>query len=142
MVRKWKSGVVCLSLALTVAVVWKIMAAAPTLDEVRTAATKLKNDGNFKDAYDGFRKLCLDPKTEVGQVSQDLNNAVQCLYNLGRTQEFDELVESTIAAHWHGIYGKHPTLPVFTAEPHPGVHVVAAPGGTGMTVSFGTAESW
>jgi FAD dependent oxidoreductase TIGR03364 len=45
-----------------------------------------------------------------------------------------------IAARWHGIYAKHPTLPVFTAKPQPGAFVVAAPGGTGMTVSFGTAE--
>jgi glycine/D-amino acid oxidase-like deaminating enzyme len=50
------------------------------------------------------------------------------------------LRDATIAARWHGIYAKHPSRPVFTAHPQPGVHVVAAPGGTGMTVSFGTAE--
>ena len=57
------------------------------------------NDGNFQEAYVGFRKLCLDPKTEPGQVSSDLTNAVQCLFRLGRVSEFDELVESTVAAH-------------------------------------------
>src|SRR5262245_3486259 len=72
---------------------------APSPAELRARSQKLMNDGNFNDAYAGFRKLCLDPKTEPGQVSQDLNNAVQCLYNLGRVKEFDELVESTIAAH-------------------------------------------
>ena len=50
------------------------------------------------------------------------------------------LRDATIAARWHGIYAKHPMLPVFTARPQPGAFVVAAPGGTGMTVSFGTAE--
>ncbi|MCI0358210.1 MAG: alpha-2-macroglobulin, partial [Planctomycetaceae bacterium] len=72
---------------------------APSPAELRARSTKLMNDGNFKEAYDGFRKLCLDPKTEPGQVSSDLTNAVQCLYRLGRVTEFDELVESTVAAH-------------------------------------------
>ena len=31
--------------------------------------------------------------------AQDLSHAVQCLYNLGRVKEFDELVESTIGVH-------------------------------------------
>ncbi len=72
---------------------------APAPAELRARATKLMNDGNFKEAYDGFRRLALDPKTEPGQVTSDLTNAVQCLYRLGRVTEFDELVESTVAAH-------------------------------------------
>ena len=43
---------------------------APSPAELRARSTKLMNDGNFKDAYDGFRKLCLDPKTEAGQVAR------------------------------------------------------------------------
>jgi D-hydroxyproline dehydrogenase subunit beta len=50
------------------------------------------------------------------------------------------LPDRTIAAKWHGIYAKHPTRPLFTAEPQPGVKVVTAPGGAGMTMSFGFAE--
>jgi FAD dependent oxidoreductase TIGR03364 len=50
------------------------------------------------------------------------------------------LPSNRIAARWTGIYAKHPQLPVFTAQPQHGVYVVTAPGGTGMTVSFGTAE--
>jgi hypothetical protein len=72
---------------------------APTPAELRARSQKSMNDGNFKVAYDGFRSLCLDAKTEPKQVSQDLRNAVQCLQRLGRVKEFDELVESSIAAH-------------------------------------------
>lgn len=56
------------------------------------------------------------------------------------------LPDWTLAATWHGLYAKHPSRPLFLAEPEPGVHVVAAPGGSGMTMSFGWAadlwEAW
>src|SRR5687768_17374666 len=63
----------------------------------RPRAEKLMKDGNFREAYDGFKRLCLDPNG--GAASQDLINAVQCLHHLGRLPEFDELIEGTIAAH-------------------------------------------
>jgi uncharacterized protein YfaS (alpha-2-macroglobulin family) len=72
---------------------------APNEAELRAQSRKLMNDGNFNDAYQNFRKLCLDPKSDKREVTQDLSHAVQCLYNLGRVNEFDELVESTIAVH-------------------------------------------
>ncbi|MDZ4819944.1 MAG: hypothetical protein SGJ20_13320, partial [Planctomycetota bacterium] len=65
----------------------------------REALTKLVNDGNFKDAYEGLRVLAVDPKSDPLLVGQDLNMAVSCLENLGRVDEIDELRESIIAAH-------------------------------------------
>jgi FAD dependent oxidoreductase TIGR03364 len=67
--------------------------------------------------------------------------------------EIDELILSyartiwrlstwDISARWHGIYAKHPTEPVVFADPHPHVTVVAALGGAGMTLAFGTALDW
>lgn len=45
-----------------------------------------------------------------------------------------------IAERWFGVYSLHPSLPFFTAEPAGGVCIVTAPGGSGMTLSFGIAE--
>jgi len=46
----------------------------------------------------------------------------------------------TIQERWHGIYAKHPTLPVVEEDCGDGVHVFVGPGGAGMTMSFGLAE--
>lgn len=46
----------------------------------------------------------------------------------------------TIQERWHGIYAKHPELPVFEADCGPGRHVFVGTGGAGMTMSFGLAE--
>ncbi len=45
-----------------------------------------------------------------------------------------------IEARWHGVYAKHTSLPMLELEPLTGVHVCVAPGGAGMTMSFGIAE--
>ena len=84
--------------SVAIAAWWLVADDAPkpvNRDEVK----KLFDAGNFKVAYDGFRQLALDPKTDPGQVGEDLVFAVQALRNLGRVEEFDELVEASIKAH-------------------------------------------
>jgi FAD dependent oxidoreductase TIGR03364 len=48
----------------------------------------------------------------------------------------------SVAGRWHGLYVKHPTRPIFAAEPQPGCHVMTGVGGAGMTMSFGLAGTW
>ena len=64
----------------------------------RAVAQKLMQDGNFNDAYLIFRQAALDPKTEPNLVGEDLSRAVDCLANLGRIDEVNELLEGSIAA--------------------------------------------
>ena len=54
---------------------------------------KLFADGNFKDAYDGYRRLALDPKTEPNRVATDLRQAVLCLTGSGDLDEADAFLE-------------------------------------------------
>lgn len=70
-----------------------------TPEELRAEAAKLQSDGNYAEAYEGFRELCLDAETGPTHVGNDLANGVQCLRQLGRVKEVDEFIESTIEVH-------------------------------------------
>jgi len=60
---------------------------------------KAFRDGNYKDAYEGFRKLALDPGDDPLKVGEDLEMATQCLQRLNRVDEIDEFREAVIALH-------------------------------------------
>jgi FAD dependent oxidoreductase TIGR03364 len=59
---------------------------------------------------------------------------------LRELQAVFQLESWTITERWCGIYAKHASEPQFLAEPLPGVSIVTATGGAGMTMSFGLAE--
>jgi uncharacterized protein YfaS (alpha-2-macroglobulin family) len=54
--------------------------------------------GNFKDAYEGYRALALDAKTDLDRVGTDLVRAIECLVKLGRIDEIDAFREAVVAA--------------------------------------------
>lgn len=86
-------------------------APAPDQQEQRHQRRQMHNDfrqGNFKDAYDGFRKLVLDPDDAPRQVGGDLDKATQCLQRLNRVDEIDALLEDAVKIHkgnWRLLYG-------------------------------------
>ena len=50
-----------------------------------------------------------------------------------------QLPEWELSARWHGIYAKYLGKSFYSAQPQPHCYIVNAPGGAGMTLSFGTA---
>lgn len=59
---------------------------------------------------------------------------------LREAETFLEIPDFRVAERWHGVYSLHPEKSFFEAEPAEGVHIATAPGGSGMTLSFGLAE--
>ncbi|MBX9788870.1 MAG: alpha-2-macroglobulin [Pirellulales bacterium] len=89
-------ALVFISVLLVAGVAW--LAATEPPKPSRDAAKQLFDQGNFKEAYDGYRALTLDPQVDPAQVGIDLRWAIQCLRQLGRVAEVDELIESAVAA--------------------------------------------
>ena len=72
--------------------------------ERRAVAQQDFQNGNWRDAYEKYRDLCLDEANQGNAAAVDLSQAVQCLHRLGRLNEVDELLEETVASHgedWH-----------------------------------------
>ncbi|HBC88810.1 MAG TPA: alpha-2-macroglobulin [Lentisphaeria bacterium] len=92
-----KKCLIALSVILSFTLSGFAFAADDTSKTARDKALKFYNQGNYKEAYDAFSKLALGEETVPIQVGEDLHNAVNCLANLNRQNEFDELVEGCIA---------------------------------------------
>jgi uncharacterized protein YfaS (alpha-2-macroglobulin family) len=65
----------------------------------RTALRKAFDQGNFKDAYEGYRKLAIDPRADRLKVGEDLQMGTASLQRLGRSDEIDEFREAVIKVH-------------------------------------------
>src|SRR5262245_54514467 len=56
---------------------WKLLAGAPGQSDQRKSLRAAYDAGNYRDAYDGLRKLTLDPKCDPLEVGRDLEIAVR-----------------------------------------------------------------
>ncbi len=76
-----------------------IAADAPLPANLREDMRKTFQQGNFKDAYEGYHKMTSDPQNDPRQVGNDLSMAIQCLQQLNRVEEIDALLEETVKIH-------------------------------------------
>ncbi|MEJ2169698.1 MAG: hypothetical protein P8X90_29695, partial [Desulfobacterales bacterium] len=84
-----------------------LMAAAPSYGrtahqehtQLRRQALKFFNDGNYKDAYMVYYKLCLKVANDPKLIGGDLLQAWYCLRNLNRLDELDAFREDAIKGH-------------------------------------------
>jgi len=74
-------------------------AEGPRAEQTREALEQTKKDGNFKDAYDGFRKLALQKTTDPRKVGHDLEQGIDCLQRLNRVDEIDAFIEAVVDVH-------------------------------------------
>jgi alpha-2-macroglobulin len=65
----------------------------------RSQAQQDYQAGNFRDAFEQFRKLALDPKDDRDSAAGDLKSAIECLDRLGRVEEIDAFREAVIGVH-------------------------------------------
>ncbi|MGD2036939.1 MAG: MG2 domain-containing protein, partial [Desulfobacterales bacterium] len=64
--------------------------------EIRRQAQNAYTNGNWKDAFDLYRKLSLEMKNDPKQVGKDFIQAWQCLRQLNRLNELDAFRENVI----------------------------------------------
>ncbi len=84
--------------------------------------------------------LTLGDSHEYGLLIDPFNKQVIDDLILQYTRGFLRAPEMTIVERWHGVYAKHPDKPLVILSPAENVRIVASPGGSGMTLSFGVAE--
>src|SRR5579884_2880432 len=79
-----------------------LLAAAPAdngAGKTREDADSALQQGNFKDAYDIYRRLATAADDDPLHVTHDLRRGIECLQHLGRVDEADDFREKTISAN-------------------------------------------
>jgi hypothetical protein len=78
--------------------------------------------------------------TSTGSPSTSLTRRKSTRSSFATHGSFSAPLILTVAERWYGVYAKHPEKPLVVMQPEDGVRIVASPGGSGMTLSFGVAE--
>src|SRR5580704_6448068 len=74
-------------------------AADSPVADLSSQAEKEFKAGNFRDAWELYRKLALDPQDDERKVGSDLTAGISCLQRLSREDEVDSFRDAVIGAH-------------------------------------------
>ena len=85
-------------------------------------------------------ELIIGDSHEYGLNPEPFDKEIINQYILNYLQSFVQVPSLEIAETWHGVYAKLPGETEFIAHPEPGVTVINALSGAGMTLAFGVAE--
>jgi len=101
--------------------------------------------------YDQWGIHGLVSQTAQGELTLGDSHEYGMFVDIFNKEEIDQIMlrylstflrapDLTIAQRWHGVYAKHPQKPYLSLTPADGIRIVTAPGGSGMTLSFGLGE--
>ena len=68
-------------------------------DADRAKASKLYNNGNYKEAYQLYEKLILNSDNNSEKAVSDYHEAVRCISNLGNIENLDSFIEKVLLVH-------------------------------------------
>ena len=126
MFTKSKSKIILVVAALALGGVWLMAGGSPDNQKQRDLWTTTFQAGNYKDAYEGLRKLALDPKNDPLKVGErPAPGHRRACSNLGRVDEIDDFREAVIKVHaknWRLLARRRPELrqrPSTTASSSP-----------------------
>jgi D-hydroxyproline dehydrogenase subunit beta len=117
----------------------------PSLEELKRAfelsrAEELRRGVHVLVSQNGEGGLTLGDTHEYGASHDPFQRAAYDRLVLAYLDEFARIPERSIVEHWTGYYPKLAGRSELVLTPMPGVTLVNALGGAGMTLSFGLAE--
>ena len=89
----------------------------------RDTAYKLYSGGNYKDAYDVYRKISLSSEGGLDSLTNDLSTAISCLSSLGNDDDLEKLLDEVLTAHPKQWKAKAAVAHGYTIIPHNGTIV-------------------
>jgi FAD dependent oxidoreductase TIGR03364 len=124
----------------------------PTFNVCTTLPALRRRIAEETPEYDRWHIHGLVSQTAQGELTLGDSHEYGIVVDIFNKEEIDQLMlqyisgflrapDLTIAQRWHGVYAKHPQAPYLSLSPADGVRIVTAPGGSGMTLSFGLGET-
>jgi FAD dependent oxidoreductase TIGR03364 len=123
----------------------------PAFQVCKTLPALSKRIADETPEFDRWGIHALVSQTADGALTLGDSHEYGLAVDVFNKQEIDDLIleytkgflrapDLRVAERWYGVYAKHPTKPLVEMTPADGVRIVASPGGSGMTLSFGVAE--